>query len=251
MTLTLSGPLLVLGNHAAIADEHGDGPTAYPVELYACNYLEGKGPADLDKATAEFNAWADKQKLTDYSAYTLTPFYMGPEQDFDYVWLGTSPSAEAMGRAQDNWLATGQKGAAAFAAMSSCDAHGNFAALPFKAPPDEQRSSFVLSFSDCSMPDGVTFGDVAPALGEWAEYRTSHGSEAGMWVLFPAYGGGGEEFDFKFVAGNASLAEQGKDWDQYAKEGWKKAEELFTGKLECDSARVYVGTTRRRAADGD
>ena len=72
-----------------------------------------------------------------------------------------------------------------------------------------------------------------------------------MWVFFPAYGGGGEEFDFKFISAWQTLEDQGADYDQYNESGWMKAEELFTGKVDCDSSRVYLGTNRRRAADNE
>ncbi|MDH3337983.1 MAG: hypothetical protein OER22_01150 [Gammaproteobacteria bacterium] len=40
-----------------------------------------------------------------------------------------------------------------------------------------------------------------------------------MWVLSPAYGGGGEAFDFKFVVARGNFEEPGADSDQYSKEG--------------------------------
>ena len=72
-----------------------------------------------------------------------------------------------------------------------------------------------------------------------------------MCVLFPSYGGGGEEFVFKFISAWQNLEEQGEDYDQYSESGWMKADELFAGKLDCDSSRVYLGTNRRRAADSE
>ncbi len=101
------------------------------------------------------------------------------------------------------------------------------------------------------MADGVTFNDVAPALAEWSQYRGDHGSTSGMWVFFPAYGGGREDFDFRFVAAWQNLEDQGRDWDQYSESGWKKADELFAGKLACDAARVYLATNRRMAEDDE
>ncbi len=242
--------LLTFAVGMVFADQHESGEgsmdPAIPAELYVCSFNEGHGPDSLDKVVASWNRWADDNDLTDYSAWTLTPFYFGPEQDFDFIWLGASPTAEGMGRAQDRWLSAGGAVAAEFAEISTCNAHGNMATLQFKDPPERDNpGSVVLAFSDCSMHDGVTFDDVAPAIGEWSAYRSEHGSTSGMWVMFPAYGGGGEEFDFKFVAGWQNLAEQGADWDQYSREGWRKAEELFADKLSCDSSRVYVATTRR------
>ena len=45
------------------------------------------------------------------------------------------------------------------------------------------------------------------------------------------------------------LEDLGADWDQLSESGWKKAGELFAGKLECDSSRSYLATNRRMAAD--
>ena len=248
----LSGGLL-LSTGIAVADSHGDadgGPDpATPVEIYACKFNEGKGPSDLDKVVDKWNAWADEQDMQDYSGWTLVPYYSGPDQEFDVLWLGGSSSATMLGRAQDRWLATGGDVLREFNEVWSCDAHANFAVLEYKTPPERSDpSNIVVSFSDCNMTDGTTFEDVSPSLSAWAEYRSGHGSTAGIWVFFPAYGGGGEDFDFKYIAAWQNLEEQGADYDQYSQSGWKKAGELFGGKVDCDSSRVYLGTNRRRAA---
>jgi len=180
------------------------------------------------------------------------PPTVSTEQEFDVLWLGGSSKAATLGRAQDLWLATGSKEMQGFNDVWSCDAHMNYATLQFKKPPERKNpNNVVLSFSDCTMSDGVAFDDLVPSLMEWAKYREGHGSTSGMWVLFPAYGGGGEEFDFKFVASWQNLEEQGADYDQYNESGWKKGEELFGGKVDCDSSRVYLTTNRRMAEASD
>ena len=204
---------------------------------------------DLDEVTADWNKWADKEGMKDYSAWLLTPFYSGPEQEFDVIWLGASNTSAGMGRAQDAWLASGGKIAAEFARVSSCDIHAQFAAVNFKEPPDsdDPPSNVVMSFSDCKIADGKNFDDdVAPAIAGWAEFRKSQGSPAAHWILFPVYGGGGEEFDFKYVMGYRNFEEQGADWDTYDPD---KAGELFSGNVSCDSSRVYTAVNRRRAED--
>ncbi len=250
LALATGSLVIAAGCSNGVAQDEEEAPDpAVPVEIYACNYNEGMGPADLDAVAAKWNTWADERGLNDYTAWTLTKFYSGPEQDFDFIWLGVSPDAKAMGRAQDDWLATGGAIAAEFEKLGACDSHGNFAAVNFKEPPERENplSNVVLSFSDCNIAEGKNFGDhVAPAIGSWAEYRAGHGSEAGHWVLFPAYGGGGEEFDFKWVTSHANHEAQGADWDKYNVE---LAVELFDGVLDCDSARVYNATNRRRAAE--
>ena len=245
---------LLLSAGIGIADEHegeaGEANVATPVEMFACRYNEGKGPADLDAATKNWNAWADKNGVDDYSAWTLVPYYSGTDQDFDVLWLGGSDNAKTLGRVQDNWLATGSKEAEGFAEAVSCDVHAAYAVLRMKKPPKRDNpSNIVISFSDCNTAEGITFDDLYVPLIEWGNYKGENGSTAGMWVFFPSYGGGGEEFDFKWVTAHQNLEDMGADWDQFNESGWKKAGELFAGKLECDSSRSYLATNRRAAAD--
>ncbi|MGB5625957.1 MAG: hypothetical protein WBM61_09520 [Woeseiaceae bacterium] len=255
LTLLVSGGLF-LSVGVGIADEHEgeaeEANVATPVEMFSCKYKEGKGPADTDAATKKWNAWADKQGVDDYSAWTLVPYYSGPEQDFDVLWLGASPNGKALGRIQDSWIATGGKAADAFDEAISCDTHGAYAVLQMKAPPKRDNpSNIVISFSDCDMVGDTTFDDMYPALIEWGKYKGENGSTAGMWVFFAANGGGGEEFDFKWVTAHQNLEDQGADFDQYSESGWQKGNELFAGKLDCDSSRTYLATNRRMAKDDD
>lgn len=247
-TALLSSSLL-FSVSTGFADEHEeDNNVAAPVEMFACSYNEGKGPKDLDAAIKKFNSWGDKNGVDNYSAWTLVPFYAGPSQEFDLLWLGGSPKAKALGALQDSWLASGGDGQAAFDKVMTCDMHSAFAALQMKAPPKrENPSNVVISFSDCNPVGDTTFDDLYTPIMEWGKYRASHGSTAGMWVFFPAFGGGGEKFAFKWVTAYQNLEELGADWDQYSEKGWQKVNELFTGKLQCDSSRSYLATNHRMA----
>lgn len=255
LTMLVSGALLLtLG--VGIADEHEgadeEANVATPVEMFACKYQEGKGAADLDVAVKKWNEWADKQKIDDYSAWTLVPYYSGPNQDFDVLWLGGSPTAKAMGKAQDTWIATGGKVQGAFDEAISCDSHGSYAVLQMKKPPErENPANVVITFSDCNTADGTSFDDLYMPLMDWAKYKGDNGSTAGMWVFFAAHGGGGEEFDFKWVTAYQNLENLGADWDQYSKSGWEKANELFAGKVSCDSSRAYLASNRRMAKNDE
>ncbi len=247
--------LLFIG--VSFADQHEgekeEANVAAPMEMYACSYNEGKGPADLDKATKDFNAWADKQNVTDYSAWTLVPYYFGDEQEFDVLWFGASAKAAALGRVQDQWLATGTKEAQGFADVMTCGTHAAYSVLMMKQPPERENDSgnLMVTFSDCNTSDGVTFDDLYVPLQEWGKYRSEHGSKAGHWVFFPSFGGGQETFDFKWATAYENLEDLGADWDQMNEGGWQKVNELFRGKLNCDSSRTYIATSRRQAATDD
>ena len=236
-------------SHDAAADEAN---VARPVEMFACKYNKGKGPSDLDAAVKQFNAWADKNGVEDYFAWTLVPYYSSSEQDFDVIWLGGSPKARTMGKIQDTWLAKGGKAQQGFNDVWTCDTHAAYSSLRMKEPPTrENPSNVVLSFSDCNTAEGTTFDDMYVPLIEWSQYMSEHGSTAGMWVFFPAYGGGGEEFEFKFVDSYQNLEELGADWDHFSESGWQKANELFAGKLHCDSSHTYLATSRRTRSSDD
>ena len=255
LCLIFAGSTLLFSG-MSLADSHeGEGEeanVAAPMEMYACSYNEGKGPADLDAATKDFNKWADKQNVTDYSAWTLVPFYSGAEQDFDVLWFGASAKAAALGRVQDAWLATGSKESQGFADVMLCDTHAAFSVLQMKKPPKrDDDSRIVVTFSDCNTSDGVTFDDLYMPMIEWGKYREENGSKAGHWVFFPSFGGGKEAFDFKWVTAHQNLEDMGADWDQMNESGWQKANELFQGKLSCDSSRTYIATSRRQAASDD
>ena len=210
-----------------------------PGRYQSLQYRDGMGQADLDKWFEKYNAWAGFTPTPDgYSVWTLTPFYYGAEQDFDFIWLGTSANAAALGIGLDAWVRSVEIWPE-FKMIADCDAKSNFATMNIKEPPNDDSTESVLSFSDCEIAEGKTFDDVEPALQAWSKYRTGHGPEAGMWVMWPAYGGGGADFDFKFAVSHPDYESWGTDYDQYAKEGYAKAEELFGGLLDCDDSRAY------------
>jgi len=232
--------LLAAGMNGATAQtEQAEAPSVFPVDLWACNLVEGKTWNDFDAWVEKFNDWMGGPSAEGYSAWRLIPYYFGEEQDFDYLWLGASPTAVALGKAHERYL-DGRDLIAEGRAMSTCDAHLNFAAMTYKEPPESDSKTGVLSFSDCTIEKGRTWEDLNTALRAWSDYRTGSGSKSGIWIMWPVFGGGdSDDYHFKFLEGYDDYVQLGEDYDQYGREGWKKAEELFEGLLDCDDARVY------------
>lgn len=167
------------------------------------------------------------------------------------AWLSAAEKVAAMGRAHDLCLSKGQETQEAFDEVITCDAHAMFSTIEFKEPPErEDPSSVVITFADCNGTNGMTFDDLVPAMMEWAKYREESGSTAGMWAMLPSLGGGGEAFEFKWVTSFQNLEEMGSHQDHFAETGWENANELFKGKVQCDSSRVYIATNRRMADEG-
>ena len=241
----MTGLMFLAGSGAALAQDKG--MLVIPVELFTCNYNDKKGPGDLDKVIDKWNAWADKQGIDDYAAWTLTPYYFGPDQEFDMLWLGAGKDAIALGKAQDAYLAEDSGLHDAFNEVLTCDAHLNFASVNYKAPPEGATpSNSVLTFSDCKYKEGASFSSLSAAMGEWSKNLSDAGSNAGIWHWYPAYGGGSEEFSFKWLEGFENFTELGADFERFGNGGgYMTKGRLFGHLLDCDSSRAYVAQSRR------
>jgi len=232
---------------SGIVSAQDDGIHVIPVELFACTYNDGKGSNDLDIVIDKWNAWADKQGIDDYAAWTLTPYYFGPEQEFDVIWLGAGKDAVALGKAQDAYLAENEGLHGDFNEVLTCNSHSNFASISFKAPPDGATpANSVLTFSDCTYEKGASFSTLSAAMGEWSKYLNDAGSTAAIWHWYPAYGGGGEEFSFKWLEAHENLADLGADYERYGNGGGYVTNGRLLGHLiNCDSTRAYIAQSRR------
>jgi hypothetical protein len=106
----------------------------------------------------------------------------------------------------------------------------------------------VVTFSDCTGPESPEqWAQLFAGLREWHAYTAENGYLQGNWMMFPVYGGGGAEFDFKLIQGFDNHTELGEDYQRYIdRTDWEKEGELTGGLMECDDARVYQATVQRR-----
>jgi hypothetical protein len=247
LTIMTTSLVTFVGTGSTMAQD--DGMLVIPVELYTCSYNDRKDSGDLDDVVDKWNAYMDKNGTDSYAAWTLTPDYFGPNQEFDVIWMGAAKNAIAMGEGHDAWLAGNEGIADEFAEVVSCDSHSNFASINHKALPDNDAAgTAVLTFSDCSYREGATFDAVGSAMAKWSQYLTDGGSTAGIFHWYPVYGGGGEEFDFKWLQGYANHAELGADYERYGNgRGFETRRTLLSHLVSCDSARVYNARNRRAA----
>jgi len=253
LLLTLaSASFVIVGSPAAFAQEEDKGPEFSALETFTCNYNDGKGPADLDGAVEKWTAYMDGSGGDKYFAMTVTPQMHGAET-FDVGWLGVAPTGELMGQGRDGYRANGGESGAAFAEVLTCDTHSQFAVMQIKEPPErESPESIVLSFSDCEVEDGRNFDEVFSGMRAFAAFQAENGYSNGTWVLFPAYGSGDEEFDFKVVNAYDNHAGMGRDFDLYGTGGgYVKRREIMGDMLDCDVGRVYDGTVRRVMSDDE
>lgn len=243
---TLVSCVIVLAGTGTVSAQNDD-MLVIPVEMFTCTYNDRQGPDDLDDVIDRWNAWADRNAIDYYAAWTLTPYYFSPNQEFDVIWLGAAKDAVALGRGQSLWL-NGDHGLQDdFDEVMTCNAHNNFASIEFKQPPENATpQNSILTFSDCTYRDGASFAALGAAMAEWAQYLDGQGSTAGIWHWYPVYGGGGEEFDFKWLQAFANLEDLGADYERYGNgRGYVTRGRLMGHMIECDSARAYLAQSRR------
>ena len=247
--LTAFTAVSMLLSATVFAQDDAELPTYRPVETFTCTYNDGMGPDDLDAITDKWNAWMDENGENTYFAATVTPVYYGDDA-FDFGWIGAWSSGTTMGAGSDRWMNESGELPAGYAAVADCNTHSGFASTQLKEPSDgEGDGSFLLTFTDCTITSDDPAADVVGALQAWADYATERGYQNGMWLMWPVYGGGGAEFDFKIVNGYSNFADLGSNWDLFASGDYVKAGEIAGGLYECDDARVYAATLRREMAE--
>lgn len=245
-TLFAVALLTVAGGSGALAQ----GSPAWvivPVDLWTCTFNERQSMRDLDNWVTRFNAWADGQDTDDYAAWTLTPSYYGPDQEFDFIWLGAWKDANAMGQGWDLWNSTNGNLMQEFLAISTCDVHANFASAAYRLPRGLDNSQGgVMTVSDCKNMDGVPGSAVDGAMRRWVDILDEAGSRAAIYHWYPVFGGGSAEFDFKEITVYQNYADLGADYERMGNGGlYARGQDLFEHLVHCDDARVYNVRTRR------
>lgn len=238
----------VLGVGPVLAQVTADGMgKLVMVELYPCNYRDGQDAGDLDGVIADWNEWMDERSIDSYAAWTLTPYFRGADQDFDFLWMGVSRDGNAFGATTDLFINDGDEIGDDFEEVIECPAHIGLSSAMYKAPADGPASG-IVTMSNCSMKDGVRYPDVRAAEVKWADYRTERGDTNGTFHWFPVYGGGDQDFDYKIVGAFQNFADLGAVWERNANGGGTAVSiELFGNLDDCDDARVYIATSRRAA----
>ena len=219
------------------------------VEIFPCTYRGNNGIENLRTVSARFNTWADRNSMTNYTAFIATPYAYSADLEADVLWLGGWPNGTAMGVGETLWLSQGGDVSAAFDAVVDCNAHSLYAEVIVNQPSSPPPQNGVAMFEDCTVHEGRTNGEALAALGQWSEYTKSHGADAFSAALFPLAGLANDaHYTFKLVTGFDSMDAFGKGTDMYTGGGFMRADELFGRLLDCNSPRVYTLERVRLAA---
>jgi len=225
-------------------------PKFVPIEMYTCQYNKGKGSKDLQRVVDKWNKWTDENDSTPYTAWLLTPFIFDSSNNFDVGWIGAWPDGNAMGTSLATWLEKGGNLQGEFDRVIDCSSHATAASVMIKPPGgDWPGETGMTVFADCNIAEGKTVQDAMAAHNEWVKHLNDNGSKAGLWVFWPGFGSNekgddigpsGISYDYKIVGAHPDMRSIGADWESFTNGGgWRKAQELTNGVLQCDSPRVY------------
>jgi hypothetical protein len=220
---------------------------AAPVDFRACNFRDGQGMDDLDKISAKFREYANKNDFA-YAAWTLTPQYHNGS-DFDVGWLGAWPDGVAFGVSMEKWNTTGRELQAEFNQVVDCSSrHEMAASLPINAP-DGTPEDGVLMFYECTLHDGKTLDEAYASHLKAGMTMKALGSLAVSWMFQPAAGAGDIDFDYYHVVGFYRYSDMGATMEMYANGGGKREQQKILGGISSCATPVIFDALSVRAYD--
>jgi hypothetical protein len=212
--------------------------SAAPVDFRACNFRDGKSMKDLDKVSAKFREYANKNDIA-YSAWVLAPEYM-TGADFDVGWLGAWPNSEAFGVSLEKWKSSGKQLQAEFNEVMDCGGRHEMAlSKPINAPQGTPEDG-VLMFYACNLNDGVNLDQAYKALLDAGTEMKGMGSLAVSWMFVPAMGAAPDNPDYYHVIGFYRYSDMGATMEIYFNGGGIQKQQAHLTKLSsCQTPAVF------------
>ena len=236
--LIISVSLVCLSVCQAWADDHRN-----TMEMYTCNYAEGKDHSDYMDVVGDWNKFAKSTFSEPYAGYVLTPVY-AQKSDFpmDFIWLGVSGTPEQMGTLADEWMDKGSEFAKRFEEVAPCSSHSLWTSLTFREYP-QAGSSGYLQVRSCRMKPGVSGGQIRLTQEKIAAWMDEHEIPGGNYLWVPGLGAPiDSEVDFYNVWVTESLADRGRGAMAFGKNNWRDDFYQIAGDdslAQCDNWRLW------------
>jgi hypothetical protein len=223
-----------------------------PVEIWACNFVNGSDMGDLQAVTDEFNEWADDNGITSLFSSMMTPIFFSPEDDFDVLFVDAWTDGATLGRGYGE-MYSGSFGdvAESFDQVIDCSSHAYFGGLPI-VPWSEDRDGGPIQFQDCTVRENLSNADAIEAVREFAGGGDGPGL-GGFAVLFPFMGQARDaDYSFKLVAIFNDYESMGTAFDYlFRGSGFQQAGATMGDVMDCDTARMYNQVTVRTAQEAE
>ena len=224
---------------AALSQDGGAKPA--PVEAFYCNLQPGKSMKDLMKVADSFSRWAGKNSPS-YAAWILTPQFATFTDGPQFIWLGSHPSGNDMGKGMDAYQASGGDVREAFDEVIACGQHGLASSVEINAP-DGSPEDGVVMFTECNIAEGGDWQKAIAAHKQYSSAMRALGAKNSNWMFFPMLGGSGDrDFDYWGVSTFSSWTDYFAAYELYVNGGgWQKGMEAMKGAANCavGSASVW------------
>jgi hypothetical protein len=220
-------------------------PDATRAEYFMCKLNEGKTMSDMAK-------WSENWKKTveasdagfNYAAFMLTPRYRTPLNEFDFIWVGNTPSSGDLGRANDFWL--GDDAAKLRNSLPAVCTQGFNAAQwigESNFSPDELATQYPITYAYCNLKDNKTIADAYKAAASVTK-KQQELNKTSFRLILPVNGSPAalNAYDFVISFVSTSWSEWGDTLDNY----WDKfsdTKEVQNRRetFSCESSRMYSG----------
>ena len=230
----LAGSLALMTCAAIIAAE-----TPPAVQVFACNYVEGKGIADLDEATDFFNAQIEKIGSADLSAsraFLWEPNVTVTERDV--LWLANYDNLNALGRANDAIDASpdGQAAMARFNEVVDCDSVILLSETIYEGEGDAVSDNQALLESYvCELNDGKTLDDARAVTKDWAALIATLPTTGAMLAFMRTPLIGNVPFDLTYLLVHDSMTQYAQRQTEYMSSGGNDLTDRFNEVHNCES----------------
>lgn len=215
------------------ADNHAAMPAYGGVEVYACDFAEGKDMDDLMKVAKKWDKWAKKNHSKAYAGHVLTPFF-SDGSDAGVYWVGFSDSFSDQGIVLEEWLEKGGDLQKEFDSVIPCNSHSQLAWVRVRDVAEAPLSTGVVDFAGCSWLPGATQEKMAAADAEMNKFLDQVGITARVYRWYPMQGNPADGLDFYQARWHDSLAAKGSDNDLYVRNGGVQLEnKLYDPIMKC------------------
>lgn len=181
-----------------------------------------------------------------YAARRLFPYFTGPEQNFDFLYLGAWANGTSMGRDMALYAENGGDAEEAWDDAADCSASIMYGSYEIQALSTiaDGGGEFMVAISDCTVGHALSGGQALGALERFNAYRVANGMEIPTFAWFPVFGPGGGDFTFKLAQVYAGPQHCG-DAFQWAvdNQSYVVQGNMMDGVLSCDLPRLYNGET--------
>ena len=230
----LAGSLALMTCAAIIAAE-----TPPAVQVFACNYVDGKGIADLDEATAFFNAQIEKIGSADLSASRA--FLWEPNvttTEYDVLWFANYDNLNALARANDAIADSpdGQATTAKFIEVVDCDSAILLSETIYEGEGDAVSDNQALLESYvCELNDGKTLDDARAVTKDWAALIATLPTTGAMLAFMRTPLIGNVPFDLTYLLVHDGMTQYAQRQTEYMSSGGNDLTDRFNEVHNCES----------------